>query len=232
MKIAVIHGANHKGSTYHITQQLLENLDSNTHHISEFFLPRDMDQFCIGCTNCFMKGENLCPHYHKLLPIKEALEQSELLIFDSPVYVLHTTGQMKVLLDHFGYRFLVHRPHPSMFQKTAVIITTAAGGGMKSTIKDIKDSLTFWGVGRIHTYGIAVNAIDWQGVPQKKKDAIQNHVKKLASKIKKNYQKVKPSLKVKGLFYIMRFSQKKFRINEVDYTYWKEMGWLDKKRPW
>ena len=41
---------------------------------------------------------------------------------------------------------MVHRPNGKMFTKQALIITTAAGGGMRSTIRDIKDSMNFWGV--------------------------------------------------------------------------------------
>lgn len=43
----------------------------------------------------------------------------------------------------------------------ALVISTAAGGGMKSTNKDIMDSLNFWGVGKIFTYGKAVTAVNW-----------------------------------------------------------------------
>jgi len=38
MKIVVIHGQSHKGSTYHIARKLAEKIDSN---ITEFFLPKD-----------------------------------------------------------------------------------------------------------------------------------------------------------------------------------------------
>lgn len=38
MKIAVIHGQSHKGSTYHIAHMLSEKLGGE---VKEFFLPRD-----------------------------------------------------------------------------------------------------------------------------------------------------------------------------------------------
>lgn len=54
---------------------------------------------------------------------------------------------MKSFLDHFGCRWMLHRPSPSMFTKRALLLTTAAGGGMRRTLQDLQDSMNFWGVG-------------------------------------------------------------------------------------
>ena len=35
---------------------------------------------------------------------------------------------------------------------------------MKSTNKDMMDSLFFWGVAKIYRYGVSVAAVDWNGV--------------------------------------------------------------------
>ena len=87
--------------------------------VKEFFLPRDFGEFCIGCTQCFRKSETLCPHYEKINPLTEALDEADVLIFESPVYVYHVTGSMKAFLDHYGYRWMLHRPEESMFHKQA-----------------------------------------------------------------------------------------------------------------
>ncbi len=84
MKITLIHGQNHKGSTYHIGRMLAEKLGGE---ITEFFLPRDFGEFCVGCTSCFARAESLCPHYEKLAPITRAMDEGDILIFTSPVYV-------------------------------------------------------------------------------------------------------------------------------------------------
>lgn len=232
MNVVIIHGALHKGSTYEISKQFLEAMGFTKTDVVEFFLPKDMSSFCVGCGNCFMKSEELCPHKSQLQPIINAMDNAHLLIFTSPVYVLHATGQMKTFLDHFGYRFIVHRPNPLMFQKKALILSTAAGSGMKSTNKDIKDSLTFWGVGQIYTYGKAVYTINWEGISDKTKNKISKDVQKLSGKILRSIHKTSPSIKVKFLFYMMRFMNKHFPFNKVDNDYWIKMGWLKKARPW
>ena len=228
MKIVVIHGQSHKGSTYHIARILADKLEGE---VKEFFLPRDFGEFCVGCTSCFMKTETMCPHYEKLRPLTEAMDEADVIVLASPVYVYHATGAMKAFLDHYGYRWMVHRPEERMFKKQGVCISTAAGAGMKSTNKDMADSLFFWGVVKIYNYGIAVRATSWNGINEKTKDSIERKTTALANKIKKNYGRVKPSVKTKGFFSIMRLMQKS-GWNEADSLYWKEKGWTGKKRPW
>lgn len=228
MKITIIHGQSHKGSTYHIAKMLAEKLNGE---MTEFFLPKDFKDFCVGCTSCFEKSETLCPHYEKLKPITEAMDNADVIILASPVYVYHATGAMKAFLDHYGYRWMVHRPEEKMFRKQAVCISTAAGAGMKSTNKDMADSMFFWGIAKTYTYGAAVAAVSWDGVNEKKKRRIEKKMTALAYKIKKTNGTVIPSVKTRAFFSIMRLAQKK-GWNEADMEYWKEKGWTGSRRPW
>lgn len=228
MKITVIHGQSHKGSTYHIAKMLADKLEGD---ITEFFLPKDFNSFCVGCTACFSKSEALCPHYEKLKPLTEAMDQADVIILASPVYVYHVTGAMKAFLDHYGYRYMVHRPEDRMFRKQAVCISTAAGGGMKSTNKDMADSTFFWGVAKTYQYGVGVRAVSWNGVNDRTKKKIEKKTTVLAEKIKKKHGKVMPSVKARAFFNIMRLVQKR-GWNEADSNYWRKSGWTGKKRPW
>ena len=63
LKIAMIHGQNHKGSTYHIGKMLADKIGGE---VEEFFLPKDFGEFCVGYGNCFGESEVVCPHYSKL----------------------------------------------------------------------------------------------------------------------------------------------------------------------
>lgn len=228
MKITMIHGQSHKGSTYHIARMLAEELGGE---ITEFFLPRDFDGTCTGCTSCFAKSETLCPHYEKLKPLTDAIDSADVLIFASPVYVYHVTGAMKSFLDHYGYRWMVHRPEESMFHKQAVCISTAAGGGTKSTNKDMADSMFYWGIGKTYCYGMTVQATSWNGVAEKKKQRIKKDMSTLAQKIKSQQGKIVPPAKTRRFFEMCRMMQKR-KLSESDFLYWQEKGWFGKKRPW
>ena len=228
MKTVIIHGQNHNGSTCHIAKQLADKIGGET---SEFFLLRDFGDFCCGCTQCFTKHETKCPHYERLSPITQAIDEADVIILASPVYVYHATGAMKAFLDHYGWRWMVHRPDERMFKKQGVCISTAAGAGTRSTNKDMADSLFFWGVPKIYKYGIGVAAISWDGVPEKKKRRVEKATDSIADKIIKRNGRVKPGIKTKGFFHIMRMLQKN-GWNEADMNYWKAKGWTDNNRPW
>lgn len=228
MKITIIHGQSHKGSTYHLAYSLAEKLGGE---MTEFFLPRDFGEFCAGCTACFTDSETKCPHYEKLSPITAALDEADVIILESPVYVMYATGAMKALLDHYGYRFMVHRPEEKMFSKQAVCISTAAGAGMKGTNKVMADSAFWWGVGKVYKFGAAVNETSWERVKDKKKQSYDKSLSALASKIRKKQGNVKPSFKTKAFFTVMSIMQKN-GFNEADAKYWRDKGWTGKKRPW
>lgn len=154
MKITAIYATERKGvsTTYILAQKAINELRDDD-KVYEFFLPKDMNHFCRGCYQCFEGYPEKCGGYEKIHAIRDAMNKSDLIIFTAPVYVFHIPGQLKALLDHFACEWMVHRPNGKMFTKQALIITTAAGGGMRSTIRDIKDSMNFWGVGRLYTYG-------------------------------------------------------------------------------
>lgn len=228
MKIVLINGQNHHGSTYHIAHQLVDKLQGE---VTEFFLPKDFGEFCCGCTNCFVKGEEHCPHHDKIAPITKAIIEADLIILDSPVYVYHASGSLKALLDHYGYLWMAHRPEESMFHKQAVVIATAAGAGMKSCMKDMADSLFYWGIAKIYRFGIAVAATSYDAISASKKAKIEKQTSLIAKSIIKRDGKVKPGFKTKAFFFLMHLLQKN-GWNPKDVTYWKEKGWTEKKRPW
>ena len=230
MKTVIIHGQNHYGSTCNIARSLARKLNGE---VTEYFLPKDFGEFCLGCTACFEVSETKCPHYEKLSPITKSIDDANVIILASPVYVFHATGAMKAFLDHYGWRWMVmvHRPEEKMFSKQAVCISTAAGAGMKSTNQDMAHSMGFWGAARTYKYGVAVMETSWERVNAKKKQKIEKKLEALARKITKRQEHIKPSVKTKALFSVMRLLQK-YGLNEADVKYWKDKGWMDKKRPW
>ena len=226
MKIVVINGQAHKGTTHHIAHMLADQLGGE---VTEFFLPRDFGAFCIGCAQCIHKDEALCPHAEALAPITRAMDAADVLVFASPVYVYHVTGPMKALLDHYGWRWIIHRPNPAMFHKQAVVLTTAAGAGMSTAIRDIRDSLFFWGVGKIYTFGLATHADTYAHMSEKKQRQAEHAVAKIAAKIKRAESRVKPALKTRLFF---RFYRKVIlrRMPPSDQDYWAKTG-LDRRVP-
>ena len=230
MKIAMIHGQNHKGSTYHIGRMLAEVLETEE-NVTEFFLPRDLNHFCLGCYTC-IGDEEKCPFYEEKKRIADAMEQADLLIFTTPNYCMAPSAPLKAFIDLFYQYWIPHRPRKYMFSKKAVVISTTAGTGAGHAIKTVKRTLAYWGIPYIKTYGVAVQASCWAEVKAEKKEKIKKDMVALAGKIRRA-SGGKPSPYIRFLFRMMVLSRKN-AIGDVpaETGYWKENGWLDGRVPW
>ena len=237
MKITVINGTAKHGVTYRMKEIFLEQFRDEA-EITEYYLPKDCPAFCAGCMVCFSKGQHLCKDAEFVQKIEKSLLEADLLVFTSPAYVFHATGAMKAMLDHFGYRWMPHRPAGEMFGKRAVIITQCLGAGGKSTAKDIKDSLSWWGVSSIRVVSFRLlSDVDWNKIDEKRKASFQKKLSSVAKKMRTiDYSRpAHTGLVVKAKFYAARMLQTslgKQNPEYTDYIYWKEKGWIDRARPW
>lgn len=236
MKITVINGTEKRGVTYHLKEIFLERFKAA--EITEYFLPKDCPSFCTGCAGCFTKGENTCKDFDAVSVIEKSLLEADFIVMTSPAYVMHATGAMKALLDHLAYRWMPHRPAPEMFLKRAVIITQCIGAGAKSSAKDIKHSLSWWGISKIGVFsGALMEDIVWDKISEKRRKKLAKKINRLACKFAKiNYAKpARTKLVTKVKFKFCRLIQKKVRKNGdagLDNEYWYNNGWLGKSRPW
>ena len=89
----------------------------------------------------------------------------------------------------------------------------------------------YWGVPHVWTYGISVQAMNWNGVKEKKKRKIEKQTARIADNVVK--KTAKAGLKTKAVFMLMRMLQKAdLASGEPDKAYWEKNGWLGKDRPW
>lgn len=230
MKITVIHGQDHKGSTYNIAKLLMQEISCEK-EINEFFLPRDLNHFCAGCYAC-IKDETKCPYYLEKNIIMQKIESSDLLIFTTPNYCMAPTAPMKAFMDLTFTYWFSHKPRACMLGKKAIVISSTAGAGAKQAIKPVKRMLLYWGVPWIRSYAVSVQAMGWDGVAQKKKDRIAGDMKALAKGLSKEKKPYVP-LKTKLMFTMFANMQKAgFGCGAEEKKYWEDKGWLGKERPW
>ena len=169
MRIVMLNGQNHNGSTYHIGRMIGDKIPGNN-EIREFFFPRDLNHFCVGCYKC-IEDEKACPYYEEKKVILDVIEEADVLIVTTPTYCSHVSAPLKAFIDLTFDYWMSHRPRKCMFSKRAVIVSTSAGSSPKSAIKDVEDALFYLGVPSDTKYGIAVQAMNWteSGYPKKKK---------------------------------------------------------------
>lgn len=237
MKITVINGTEKHGVTWRLKEIFLERFREKA-EITEFYLPEDCPCFCMGCAGCIFKGEHICKDFSYIRKIAEPLLESDLIVMTSPAYVMHATGAMKALLDHFAYLWMPHRPAPEMFSKRAVIITQCLGAGARSAAADIKHSLSWWGISQITVFtGKLMSDIVWEKLAGKKRAELTGRMNRLSKKLAAEdfgkTPRVSAVTKIKFLF--CRMMQKSLHENDPEYTdgkYWAQQGWLSGKRPW
>ena len=228
--IVMLNGQNHKGSTYHIGRMIADKITGD-HEIREFFFPRDLNHFCMGCYQC-IEDEKACPYYGEKKIILDAIEEADLLIVTTPTYCMHVSAPLKSLLDMLFDMWMVHRPKKYMFEKRAVIVSTSAGASTKSAMKDVEDSLFYMGVPSITKYGIAVQAMNWDGITESKKEKIDKDTTKIARRLSKG-KKPRVGIKTRFIFNMMRMMQKNgWGSSPVEKLYWEQNGWLSNGRPW
>ncbi|MCK9222836.1 MAG: flavodoxin family protein [Limnochordia bacterium] len=236
MKVCVVHGSPKKGNTYMATGIVMEELArQGSIEFSQFFLPQDMPHFCRGCFACIERGENKCPDVGYVQPILNSMREADGLIFTSPVYVLGETGAMKVLLDHFAYIYLAHRPMEEMFSKVALVISTAAGGGTGYAMGSMSRSLRFWGVPKVHKCGFALRAKEWEEMPDTKQDKYADTLRKQARKFYDSMARrrhARTPMFTRIVFTFLKGTISKYPDGNIDKEYWRQKGWLEgKNRP-
>ena len=232
MEITVIYGQNHKGSSYHVSRMVLESITNSDDIIHEFFLPKDGPDYCLGCYQCIQSDPELCPQSEKVQKISLALRSSHIILISSPTYCYEMTGQLKTLFDHLGYQWLSHRPEKEMFGKIGISISTTAGAGAKNVTQSISHQMFWWGIGRHYKLPLIVSAARWTEVSNKTKSTIEKKVHLLTKKINKSMLPVKPTLKTKLLFKLMKGMQNNNTWNPVDKQHWLDNQWLEGEKPW
>ena len=233
MKITAVHGRAHKGVTYGMTDAFLKNLMRPEDELVEFFLPKDGPGFCCGCYNCFLKGEDKCPSADKVQPIAKALEQADVIVLDSPDYVMEMSGAMKNLMDHLAYRWIAHRPHGAMFTKVGVAICSSAGAPTGSVTKSLARQMRWWCVPKVYRFGLACQTAPGEKPRPKKQAVIDRKAKKIAGAVRRRVAHPHTGLREKFMFSLFAGMQRKDGTawNPTDRDWWINQGWTKKQGP-
>ncbi|MFW9828411.1 MAG: flavodoxin family protein [Candidatus Thorarchaeota archaeon] len=235
MKILTIISSGRKnGHTSKITSLLEEKIKEIAVNYTDFlqfetlFLTNYKIEHCKGCRTCIDYGEDKCPIKDDVPLIKNQMKESDAVIFATPVYVGDVNSIMKALIDRLAY--ICHRQE--FYDKLALIIVTTNVTSIKRTIHTIGAATYSWGFKTIGIKGFKTSTSNdpKEILKQKYCKVISKLAKKLYSAMKeKSY--LNPSILSLAIFKIQQKSRGNLDLsNEIDYKYWKENGWIDKKR--
>jgi len=177
---------------------------------------------CKGCWGCTSKGE--CIIKDDITDLKEKLQNSDLVILGSPVYVHSVSAQFKAFAD----RIFIWYHLMKLIGKPVITAVTTARTGRKPTEKYLKFIACALGAIPIgHLRGIGFKPNTLQNI-----EMLKQKYEKLAVKtieILNGKKKIKPTSLNKLIFWGIKMKAKygkKYLLFE--HNYWKEHGWFDK----
>lgn len=151
-KVVAVIGSPRMGDTVNAVRLFEEKLKALCAVEFDYVHITDMDiQPCRGCLTCVAKGEEYCPLKDDTVKIIPKLLSADGIIFATPVYSLHISGQMKMFIDRIAYIF--HRP--CLFDKAFIAITVQAINGHKDTLAYLNKIAHIWGLTSVP--GLALN---------------------------------------------------------------------------
>jgi multimeric flavodoxin WrbA len=128
-KVLTFNGSIRKtGNTTHLLNHFLEGCRENTDQIAEISAHEINLDYCTGCLRCniikkcSLRGDDW-------QDISEKILDADILVFASPIYFHHVSGQLKKLIDRFRSfvhvqiteKGLIHTPH-QLWNKEFVLL--------------------------------------------------------------------------------------------------------------
>lgn len=230
--LALVSSYRKRGNTVRMVEMIANELEI---YATQQIIPLEVEilniahmdiQSCRGCRVCFNQGEFRCPLKDDLLPIRRKIQEADVLILASPVYVEDVNGIMKNWIDRMA--FVCHRPE--FAGKYAYTLTTSGVGSTTHALRTLNTALKLWGFYLIGQSKLITGAYLPQVELRTKYDL---EAEKIATSILNAVQKQKA--RRPSLLSLMTFKiQQQFYLNEdtesYDLTYWREQKWLDVQR--
>jgi len=221
-KVTAFIGTQSKKATYLAVQEfeknlkLLGDIDFEYVFLSDYHL-----EFCRGCKQCFLKGEEFCPSKDDRDLLLEKMEQSDGIILATPTYTFQVAARMKNFLDRLA--FICHRPR--FFGKTCTAIVTQGFYGGGAVLKYL--NFTAGSLGFHISKGCCLSALDPMTKLQQKK--LTEGIKEASARF---YKEIQRPPQPPSFMWLMVFRMGRTNImtsldeNFRDYQYYKEKGWF------
>lgn len=157
MKYLLINGSPHKGNTWKLVEEMKTEIAvlAPETEFHELMLATLNLPFCLGCSLCFRKGHEYCPHNQIVQKVIDEIEWADGVIFSTTTFNMQPTALTKNMLDHLC--FMLHRPR--FFTKKAIVVSTTGGVGAQSTVKYVSETLSALGFNKC--FELPVTSFSW-----------------------------------------------------------------------
>ncbi len=180
---------------------------------------------CLGCCNCFEKGECVLDKKDKFNIIKEKMISSDFIIFVSPVYAHNVNGDMKVFIDRISSWFHLFR----LAGKKSAVISVSSTNGNDFVNSYLKKILELAGTEVVSTVSVTIDGPCMLEDEEFLKESLPFIGKKIANAIiDTSFQ---TSREQEKFFLSMREMYKsikeEYRNKSYEYKYWNTTGMLE-----
>lgn len=181
---------------------------------------------CRGCRLCFDRGESACPMGDDDVEyVRNTVRESDAVVIASPTYMNDVSGLLKTLIDRLAYA--AHRPE--FYNVTGMALATTAASPTRHTTRTIQSAFVSWGADPTLALGLALGA----RTPRDSIRSTYGHridvaAKKLIRATRAARRGAVPFVRLL-VFRIQQYAWAKEDPESVDYRYWQDKGWLDKK---
>lgn len=226
-KILVLSGSSMKnGMGIKLVNEFKQNFDEKKYSFKIIYLSDYNIKFCKGCKLCFKTKDGVCQHRDDVEILVKEMEETDGIIFTSPVYGINVSGQIKTFIDRISY--LYHKPNPKLIAKPTLCISSADIGGISLISKYMAYIINAMGLREVSTIGALPGKYKKDEIYRRK---INNKLEEISKKLKKElHRKELPKPKFKELFHFYKWQSKHSLSKNIyrgDYEYWLERGWFD-----
>lgn len=131
MKIVSINASPNKaGSTSLLLKTVEEELKQQGDDFVHFNLYDYHFKGCLACSACSKPDTHYCSQQDDLIPVLEAIDGAQAVLFGSPIYIGHITGTGKTFIDRL-YTFLCSKERSQNLKKKAYAYILTQGAELK-----------------------------------------------------------------------------------------------------
>lgn len=211
-KVIAIHASSRKRNTYHLLENLREELAAYDIDVEILCLSELDIRRCVGCEVCLRNGT--CHLKDDIDAVIRKIPEYDGVILSSPVYMNNVSGMLKTFLDR-TCRW-VHRPELTGIPM--LLVAATAGSGLKNTLNYLEDTALQWGAVPAGKIGRSAGS--------REKAIEKKEYSRFVEYLNMDMHRYKPGMKE-----LITFEIKKILAEKVlarDKKYWEEKQWLDK----
>lgn len=134
MHITILNGSPRKGGNTEImADEFARGARESGHQVEKINLAGKKIAGCLGCGYCFAH-DGVCVQKDDMAAILEVLDQTDLVVFASPIYWFDITGQLKCVID----RMYARGQKGVHFHKAMLMLDSASDGVYEAALAQYK----------------------------------------------------------------------------------------------